>query len=385
MSLKEEDMDYIDTSQSCSDPPSSSLKSHNWRNRERHKIKFPHFRRQMLKKKSSEPEHKQQAEQDWSRFRLWRKQRPFWGALLLIVAGILVLWAPASLFSLLYVSGSPIWGGITIGSLLILMGLLQLIAPSQALVTGSVGVLLSLLSLPIAFGGMGIGVLLGLIGGALGISWRPEYIELPRYYKRPFLSLPGRLFARGARRLRTAQSLRQSVSTETDESIQRSVEDMAGNAGEMMTATIGRTSRRIYWSVLAGSLLVLAGMVSMIAHGAMAMAVVTADPMDMSDIEATASKLTITDFTVSTDIINGIPVIVVKEDLQARNLDITIPVNLPRLGVITFHLKADEATIDGAITRLVPGRRTVADLHAPFILIESQTYEGVSITITRDN
>ena len=106
------------------------------------------------------------------RFRHWQRARPFWGALLLIVAGTLVLWGPLNFLQFALLPGSTLWAAILVGGLLVAMGLIQLFAPSYALITGAVGIVLSLVSLIVALGGLGIGMLLGLAGGALGVAWK---------------------------------------------------------------------------------------------------------------------------------------------------------------------------------------------------------------------
>ncbi|HZO71734.1 MAG TPA: DUF6114 domain-containing protein [Ktedonobacteraceae bacterium] len=110
----------------------------------------------------------------WSRFRLWRRQRPFAGAILMILAGLLVLWGPVSLMRFALFPGNLIWAGLLVGALLVTMGLIQLFAPSYALITGAIGIVLSLISLIVALGGFGLGMILGLIGGALGVAWKPK-------------------------------------------------------------------------------------------------------------------------------------------------------------------------------------------------------------------
>jgi Family of unknown function (DUF6114) len=110
---------------------------------------------------------------EWSRFRLWRRTRPFWGAILIMIAGLLVLWGPIELLPFALLPGSNIWVGILVGGILFIMGLIQLLVPSNALVTGSIAVVLSLVSLLVASGGFGIGMFLGIIGGAMGVAWQP--------------------------------------------------------------------------------------------------------------------------------------------------------------------------------------------------------------------
>ncbi|GHO83968.1 DUF6114 domain-containing protein [Dictyobacter formicarum] len=132
----------------------------------------------------------------WSQFRLWRKTRPFAGAILIIIAGLLVLWGPVALLPFALLPGSNIWAGILVGGLILAMGIIQLLVPSNALVAGSIAVVLSLVSLLVAAGGFGIGMLLGIIGGAMGIAWQPvsrsqsrprPHYKLPSSIKRPFL------------------------------------------------------------------------------------------------------------------------------------------------------------------------------------------------------
>jgi hypothetical protein len=84
--------------------------------------------------------------------------------------------------------GSTVWAGVLVGALLVVMGLIQLLAPSYALITGAIAIVLSLISLLVAVGGLGIGMILGLIGGAIGVAWRPlsGHLYGPTYksYKR---------------------------------------------------------------------------------------------------------------------------------------------------------------------------------------------------------
>ncbi|MBX5451429.1 DUF6114 domain-containing protein [Thermogemmatispora sp.] len=112
--------------------------------------------------------------QRWGRFRRWRRSRPFAGSILLILSGLLVLWSPAMLIRLAMLPGSTLWAGLLVGALLIIMGVIQLLVPAYSLITGAIGVVLALISLiASSFGGFGIGMLLGIIGGALGVAWRP--------------------------------------------------------------------------------------------------------------------------------------------------------------------------------------------------------------------
>lgn len=111
--------------------------------------------------------------QNWSRFRLWRRTRPFWGSVWMIFAALILLAFPISLLQFAFLV-STLWASLLIGGLLLAMGLIQLFLPSYAVITGSIGMVLSLVSFVTnTFGGLALGMLLGIIGCALSIAWRP--------------------------------------------------------------------------------------------------------------------------------------------------------------------------------------------------------------------
>ncbi|HEY1354565.1 MAG TPA: DUF6114 domain-containing protein [Ktedonobacteraceae bacterium] len=110
---------------------------------------------------------------NWSRFRLWRHTRPFWGSLWMIVAALILLVFPLSLLQFAFLVNT-LWAGLLIGGLLLVMGLVQLFFPLYAIITGSIGIVLALVSFVTnTFGGLALGMLLGIIGCALSIAWRP--------------------------------------------------------------------------------------------------------------------------------------------------------------------------------------------------------------------
>lgn len=111
--------------------------------------------------------------QNWSRFRLWRHTRPLAGSLLIIFGASLML-AGNVVFLPLALLVNSLWPAFLVGGCLLVMGVIPLFLPSYAVITGSIGIVLSLVSLLVAsFGGFGIGMLCGIIGGALSIAWRP--------------------------------------------------------------------------------------------------------------------------------------------------------------------------------------------------------------------
>jgi hypothetical protein len=91
----------------------------------------------------------------------------------MIIAALILLFFPLSLLQYAFLLNS-IWASILVGGLLLVMGLIQLFLPSYSVMTGSIGIVLSLVSfLTNSFGGLALGMLLGIIGCALSIAWRP--------------------------------------------------------------------------------------------------------------------------------------------------------------------------------------------------------------------
>ena len=110
----------------------------------------------------------------WYPIKRWCHQRPCWGAFCVLAASLLILWAPVCLLQSTIVTGSTLWAGLVVGGLLFVMGLIELFAPSYALVAGAIGVMLSLISLITALGGFGVGMFLGVIGSSYVVAWKPE-------------------------------------------------------------------------------------------------------------------------------------------------------------------------------------------------------------------
>lgn len=109
----------------------------------------------------------------WSKFRLWRRTRPFAGSILMLLSSFLLLALGIYFLPFAFLINS-VWISLFLGGLLLVMALIQLFLPSYTVITGSIGILVSLVSFfTSTFGGLIIGMLLGIIGGALSVSWRP--------------------------------------------------------------------------------------------------------------------------------------------------------------------------------------------------------------------
>jgi hypothetical protein len=109
------------------------------------------------------------------RFKNWRAKRPFSGAVLSILSGLVILWVPAQLYEVAAAPGSMIVVGLLLGGLTLLMGVLSLIMPKLSTLLGLIAILSASLSIMGALGGFLIGTILGIIGGALCIAWKPEF------------------------------------------------------------------------------------------------------------------------------------------------------------------------------------------------------------------
>jgi Family of unknown function (DUF6114) len=111
-------------------------------------------------------------------FKAWRRTRPFWGGLLIFLAGFPIIYFA---YAALNVSGLHVQLATTagasaavIGLLLIALGISVWFQPTIRIFAGIAAIVLSLISLPMAnFGGFGLGLFPGLIGGALVCSWAP--------------------------------------------------------------------------------------------------------------------------------------------------------------------------------------------------------------------
>jgi len=112
----------------------------------------------------------------WLRFRSWRRSRPFWAGIFLIVAGAELLLIPLPLNSMGLILHIGIGGisGILIGAVLIVAGLLLWFHPVQRMFYSIVAVLLAIAALVASnLGGFLIGTILGVVGGSLGFAWTP--------------------------------------------------------------------------------------------------------------------------------------------------------------------------------------------------------------------
>ena len=116
----------------------------------------------------------------WQAFRAWRRSRPFWGGLLLLLAGIELIAIPllsvlahGSVKVVIYIGVGGVFG-VLIGGLLVACGLLIWFHPVQRVFYAIAGVLLAVASFVATnLGGFFFGMLLGVTGASLSFGWTP--------------------------------------------------------------------------------------------------------------------------------------------------------------------------------------------------------------------
>lgn len=111
----------------------------------------------------------------WSRFRTWRRTRPFWGALFAFLGGGEILLTMLAPLPIVIHFGTLTLLGFAVPILMMLCALMLWIAPHPRLFYASLILLLSLTSWILSnLGGFVLGLLLGIVGGALALTWTSE-------------------------------------------------------------------------------------------------------------------------------------------------------------------------------------------------------------------
>jgi len=110
----------------------------------------------------------------------WRRSRPFWGGLLLVLSGLELFALPLSgvlvhgaLKLVIYIGIGGVFG-VLIGVLLIVAGLAIWFNAAHKTFYSVAGVVLGIVSWPASnLGGLFLGMLLAILGGAIAFSWTP--------------------------------------------------------------------------------------------------------------------------------------------------------------------------------------------------------------------
>ncbi|GAB2621578.1 hypothetical protein GCM10027168_61960 [Streptomyces capparidis] len=110
----------------------------------------------------------------WRGWRRWRKGRPFWGGLLVVIAGAEITAIPLAPLEVMLHQGIAGVSSILMGLILILMGLTFWFAPQYRSLAGIVSVMLAAACLVLSnLGGFFFGTITAVIGGSLGFAWQP--------------------------------------------------------------------------------------------------------------------------------------------------------------------------------------------------------------------
>ncbi|WP_211588543.1 DUF6114 domain-containing protein [Allorhizocola rhizosphaerae] len=111
----------------------------------------------------------------WARFRQWRRGRPFWGGLLVVLGGAEILaavWVPLPVMMQVGMQGSI---GYLIPFIIVICGALIVFTPGQRMLNSCVAMALGLATwLTSNLGGFFVGMLLTLVGAAMAFAWRPR-------------------------------------------------------------------------------------------------------------------------------------------------------------------------------------------------------------------
>src|SRR5438477_11467259 len=130
-------------------------------------------------KPSLKPSLKREGRFRFSRFRLglrrWRRTRPFWGGLFIILAGLEIFATERAPMRIVLHIGLQGLAGYAVPIVLVLLGALLWVNPAQRLFYSLVAAVLVLASwLTSNLGGFLLGLLLGIIGAALAFGWVPR-------------------------------------------------------------------------------------------------------------------------------------------------------------------------------------------------------------------
>jgi hypothetical protein len=111
----------------------------------------------------------------WRGFRRWRRSRPFWGGLFALLSGLWIFGTTQlSLGGLTFQLGPTGFLSWLIPTILAACGLLMWFTPGQRMFYGIVAAVTAVYSLiGVNLGGFFIGMLLGMVGAALGFAWTP--------------------------------------------------------------------------------------------------------------------------------------------------------------------------------------------------------------------
>ncbi|MEU3312201.1 DUF6114 domain-containing protein [Streptomyces sp. NPDC006662] len=109
-----------------------------------------------------------------SRWRRWRRGRPFWGGLFAVLAGAWICVLPLAPLKIMLQQGIAGIPSVLMGVIMIVLGLTAWLSPRQRALAGVLTTLIATAALVLSnLGGFLIGTLLGILGGGLMFAWQP--------------------------------------------------------------------------------------------------------------------------------------------------------------------------------------------------------------------
>lgn len=132
---------------------------------------------------TEEPGRAGPAERPMRGFKGWRRRRPFWGGLLVLLGGGEILLSERASISVVLHAGADSLAGYLLPAVMAVCGLLILFNPMHRIFYSVISVLCSLATWVTSnLGGFFIGMLFGLIGSSLAFGWLPD--QEPRRWRR---------------------------------------------------------------------------------------------------------------------------------------------------------------------------------------------------------
>ena len=108
-------------------------------------------------------------------FRQWRRSRPFWGGLLVVLGGLEIILATRATLPVMLHVGLQGAIGYLIPIIIVICGFLIIFTPAQRIWNSCVAMVLGLATwLTSNLGGFLLGMLLTLVGAALAFAWGPR-------------------------------------------------------------------------------------------------------------------------------------------------------------------------------------------------------------------
>jgi hypothetical protein len=143
---------------------------------------------------------------------------------------------------------------------------------------------------------------------------------------------------------------------------------------------IGRTSRPVYRSVVAGSLLILAMLVTGIAHGDVAVA---ASVPAFLLVHQTIGAATLTNTAQHVAISDHSLYVFVRSNVVAVNVTTTVRLDLPVFGPVTLVVHIDKLVIHGLVSTVKFPSASPPSVFSTDLAWDSATFEGIAISILR--